>query len=112
MFKFKITISVIIFSVLLIATSAVKNQTRKIEKNIFHISKEINKKQKDLNESQLDFSYLTSPSIIEKKIEHLDKYEYLPMEHSKIFLNISDFINLQNKFVTRENQNDQKNQKK
>ena len=42
----------------------------------------------------------------------LDKYEYLPMEHSKIFLNISDFINLQNKFVTRENQNDQKNQKK
>ena len=102
MFKFKITISVIIFSVLLIATSAVKNQTRKIEKNIFHISKEINKKQKDLNESQLDFSYLTSPSIIEK-IEHLDKYEYLPMEHSK-YLNISDFINLQNKFVTRENQ--------
>ena len=37
MFKFKITISVIIFSVLLIATSAVKNQTRKIEKNIFFI---------------------------------------------------------------------------
>ena len=112
MFKFKITISVIIFSILLITTSAVKNQTRKLEKNISHISKKINKKQRDLNESQLDFFYLTSPSIIEKKIEHLDKYEYLPMEHSKIFLDISDFINLQNKFVTQKNQNDQKIEKK
>ncbi len=112
MFKFKITISIIIFSSLLIITSTVKNQTRKIEKDISLIIIKINKKQKDLNESQLDFSYLTSPSIIEKKIEHLDKNEYLPMDYSKIFLNITDFINLQNKFATRENRNDQKIQKK
>ena len=34
MFKLKIFISILIFSFLLIATSIVKNQTRKIEKEI------------------------------------------------------------------------------
>ena len=42
--------------------------------------------EKNVNETQLDFSYLTSPSLLEKKIEHLDKNQYLPMDHSKIFL--------------------------
>ena len=32
--------------------------------------------------------------MIEKKIEHLDNDKYFPMEFSKIFLNISSFINL------------------
>ena len=39
----------------------------------------------------LDFSYLTSPSMIEEKINHLDKDEYFPMEFSKIFLSISSY---------------------
>ena len=45
-------------------------------------------KEKDLKESQLDFFYLTSPLIIEKKIEHLDANKYFPMEFSNIFLTL------------------------
>ena len=53
--------------------------------------KESSLQRKDLHETQLDFSYLTSPSIIEKKLKYLEKNNYIPMDHSKIFLNILDF---------------------
>ena len=46
--------------------------------------------------------------MIEKSIEHVRKDEYFPMEFSKIFLSISSFNNMQNKFVTQENQNEKK----
>ena len=64
MFKIKIFISVITFSILLIVTSIIKNQTRETEKKIHNLSKIITAKEKDLNESQLDFTYLSSPLII------------------------------------------------
>ena len=108
MSKIKIIFSIFIFSFLLIGTSIVKNQTREIEKKISSISKMIMLKEKDLNESQLDFSYLTSPAMIEKKIEHLGQNQYSPMEISRIFLNMNSFINLQNKFATQRNTNEKK----
>ena len=108
MFRVKILISVVIFSSLLILTSFIKNQTRIIEKKIFNISKTVNSKENDLSESQLDFFYLTSPSIIEKKIENLDSNQYVPMEYSKIFLSISNFIELENKVAIQGNQNEKK----
>ena len=77
MFKLKIFFSILIFSFFLIGTSIIKNKTRQLEKNIDLISEKIHLKEKDLNESQLDFSYLVSPSIIEQKINHLDNEEYL-----------------------------------
>ena len=103
MFKFKILISVGIFSLLLIGTSIIKNQTRELEKNIYNLNKIVNQKEKDLNESELDFSYLSSPSMIEKKVKNLDDLEYFHMEYSKIFLNISSFLKLQNKYVINKN---------
>ncbi len=108
MIRIKILISVIIFTFLLITTSMIKNNTREIEKKIQFISKKINLKEKDLNESQLDFSYLTSPSMIEKSLEHLDGINYEPMDFSKIFLNISNFKDIQNKFVIQDNLNEKK----
>tara|TARA_B100000941_G_scaffold156028_1_gene110707 strand:- start:1149 stop:1484 length:336 start_codon:yes stop_codon:yes gene_type:complete len=108
MFRIKILISVLVFSILLTLTSFIKNQTRITEKKIFNISKIINLKETDYNESQLDFFYLSSPSIIEKKIKHLDSGQYVPMEYSKIFLSISNFIELQNKVVIQGGQNDKK----
>ena len=108
MIRIKILISVIIFTFLLITTSMIKNNTREIEKKIQFISKKINLKEKDLNESQLDFSYLTSPSMIEKSLEHLDGINYEPMDFSKIFLNISNFKDIQNKFVIHDNLNEKK----
>ena len=85
MFKIKFLISIIIFSSSLVFTSIIKNQTREIEKKIFNLSKLNNFKNKDLNESQLDFSYLTSPSMIEKRVQELNLIEYFPMVHSKIY---------------------------
>ena len=55
MLKFKILISIFIFSFFLILTSIIKNQTREIEKKIAKLSSKIHYKEKDLNESQLDF---------------------------------------------------------
>ena len=102
MFKIKISISLLIFSSLLFGTSVIKNETREIEKNIDQLNKKINFLEKDFNESQLDYFYLTSPSMIEKRIKNLDIKQYLPMEYSKIFLSISNFNNLQNKYVSQD----------
>ena len=99
MFKFKIIFSISIFVFLLIGTSYIKNQTREIEKKIFSLSKIIHNQEKNLSELQLDFSYLSSPSIIEMKIENLDHIRYVPIENSNIFLSISNFTDLQNKLV-------------
>ena len=112
MFKLKTFISILIFSFLLIATSIVKNQTRKIEKEISFYQKVILHKEKDINETQLDFFYLTSPMMIEEKILLLSDRDYFPMEYSRIFLNISNFLNIENKLVIKNDQNENKIQKK
>ena len=101
MLKFKIISSIVIFTFLLIGTSYIKNRTREIEKKIFSLSKITHNQEKNLSELQLDFSYLSSPSIVEMKIQHLEQIKYLPIENSKIFLNISSFNDLQNKFVVK-----------
>ena len=101
MFKFKIIFSISIFGFLLIGTSYIKNQTREIEKKIFSLSKIIHNQEKNLSELQLDYSYLSSPSIIEKKIENLEHSKYSPVENSKIFLSILSFTDLQNKIVIK-----------
>ena len=106
MYKIKILISVIIFSSLLFGTSIIKNQTREIEKKILRVQAIIHVKEKDLYESQLDFSYLTSPFIIEKKINHIDNEQYFPMEYSKIFFSMSNFLKLKNKIAIQNNQNE------
>ena len=108
MFKIKIFISVITFSILLIVTSIIKNQTRETEKKIHNLSKIITAKEKDLNESQLDFTYLSSPLIIHDKIKLIDNEKYVTMEYSKIFLSMSSFLDLQNRLAIQKKQNENK----
>ena len=108
MFKSKVTLSVTIFLFFLIITSIIKNQTRTLEKRINQLNNQISLKEKDLNESQFDFHYLTSPVVIEKKIKNLNFNNYFPMEHSKIFLNISNFTNIQNKITILRNEYEKK----
>ena len=112
MFKIKFLISIIIFSSLLFGTSIIKNQSRELEKNIYNLSKKINLIEKDLNESQLDFSYLTSPSILENKIELIDHQNYITMNYSKIFPSLLTFINFKNSIATKDNYNEEKIKKK
>ena len=100
MFRSKIIITTIIFLVLLIFTSAIKNKTRIIEKKLHLLNEVIAFKEKDINESELDFYFLTSPAEIEKKIKTLGLNNYSTIEKSKIFLSFSDFSNIQKKIIS------------
>ena len=95
MFKTKYLVSILIFMALLIFTSAVKNETRLIEKQILILKEKVLQKEKNVNETQLDFYYLTSPAEIEKKINLIGLKFYKPIEHSKIFFDISIFDKIQ-----------------
>ena len=110
MFKSKIVITTIIFLLLLIFTSIIKNQTRIIEKKLFFLNKKIALKERDINDSQLDLHYLTSPAELEKKIKILGLNNYKTIEKSKIFLNFSDFFNIKKKLSALKIEN--KNEKK
>ena len=101
MLRFKVIFSIFILTFLLIGTSFIKNQTRQIEKKIFSLSNLVLNQEKNLSELQLDYSYLSSPSIIEKKIENLDYNKYSPIQNSKIFLSIDSFTDIKNKFVIK-----------
>ena len=75
MFKIKFIISLSIFVIFLLTTSAVKNKTRIIEKQILNLNKIILVQEKNINEAELDFYYLTSPIELEKKIkEPMDNF--------------------------------------
>ena len=110
--KFKFIIVTITFSFFLIGTSIVKNHTRVLEKKIDKMNSKIFSKEKELNEVQLDFTYLTSPAIIEMKVEKINKIQYSPMDFSKIFLDISIFMSLNNKLAIKKTSNEKKPEKK
>ena len=91
MFKSKFIISLIVFVIFLILTSALKNKTRIIEKQITNLNSKIFTIKKEINEVQLDFHYLTSPAQIEKKLKIIGLDFYQPIAYSKIFFDIGDF---------------------
>jgi len=68
MLKARLIISISIFVTFLVITSAIKNKTRILEKEIKNLNLELLSKEKNINEAQLDFHYLSSPAEIEKKI--------------------------------------------
>ena len=105
-------ISLCIFSILLVTTSTIKNQTRIIEKNIYKIERKIADIRKDLHETELDYSYLSSPNNLSEKIKNLAFIEYIPMDFSRIYLNYKDFTDSQKKITTLKIENEKKTQKK
>ena len=112
MSKLKLIISLGAFAFLISVTSALKNQTRIIEKNILKIDKRIAIIEKDLNETQLDFFYLSSPENLSIKLENLDLVNYAPVDFSRIYLSYNDFINFKNKISILETNNENNIQKK
>ena len=112
MFKTKFIIASLIFISFLLVTSIIKNKTRVIEKNISNLSKIILIKTKDISEAQLDFHYLTSPAEIEKKLSIIGFDNYKPINYSKIFFDISDFTEVQNKISNLKKLHEKKIQKK
>jgi hypothetical protein len=112
MFKTKLIFVSTIFFILLIFTSLIKNKTRVIEKKIINLNTNILLKEKDINETQLDFQYLTSPIIIEKKLGEIGFDSYKPIQYSNIFFDMNDFYKIQNKITTLKISNEKKIQKK
>ena len=112
MFKMKFTIALSVFISLLVVTSTIKNQTRVIEKNISNLTTKIFIKTSNINEAQLDFDYLTSPAEIEKKINIIEFDNYQPIKYSRIFFDISDFTEIQNKISNLKKIDEKKIQKK
>jgi len=110
--KTKLIMSLFIFSILLGITSAIKNQTRIIEKNIYKVDRRIVGIEKDLHETELDYFYLSSPKSLSKKIKDLGDVEYIPMDFSRIYLNYRDFIDSQKKITILKIKNEKKTQKK
>ena len=111
MLRLKIIISTIVFLILLIITSIIKNQTRIIEKKLYKLNEKITLKEKDINESQLDFYFLTSPSEVEDKIIALGQNNYSPIKNSKIFLSLSNFTDMQKKISILKNLDEKKTKK-
>ena len=112
MFKMKFIIALSVFISFLIVTSTIKNKTRVIEKNISNLTTKIFIKTSDINEAQLDFEYLTSPAEIEKKISIIGFDNYQPIKYSRIFFDISDFTEIQNKISNLKKIDEKKIQKK
>ena len=110
--KIKLITSIVIFSILLGVTSVIKTQTRIIEKKISRIDKKITSVEKDLYETQLDYFYLSSPANLSKKIKELDFIEYSPMDFSRMYLNLEDFVNLQKKITILKRNYEKETEKK
>ncbi len=108
MFKIKLIASILIFSTLLVITSLIKNQTRLIEKKIYKSNLSIASLRKDLHETELDYSYLTSPGYLSKKINDIALLQYEPMDFSRIYLNYQDFTNSSKKITTLKDYNEKK----
>ena len=112
MFKKKFLISTTVFIIFLLITSAIKNQTRIIEKNISSLNTKILAKKKNINEAQMDFYYLTSPAEIEKRLNLIGFDNYKPIKLSNIFFEISEFYKIQNKKKNQKKLDEKKIKKK
>ncbi len=112
MSKIKLVVSLLIFSVLLGLTSAIKNQTRIIEKKIYKADNRIHIIEKDLHETELDYFYLSSPKNLSTRIKDLSFVEYIPMDFSRIYSNYTNFVDSQKKISILKKKNEKKIQKK
>lgn len=104
----KLLVSIIIFITFLVITSTIKNQTRILEKELINLNNQILLQKKDINEAQLEFYYLSSPRELEKRLNLIGFNNYQPIAFSKIYFDISDFINLQKKMTNLKKFNEKK----
>ena len=97
----KLTLSIVVFSLLLFCTSVIKNKTNIIEKNIIFYEEQVFILEKELYESQLEFNYLTSPQILKEKLSFLTNDQFQNMNISNIYLDYESFISNQKKITQK-----------
>ena len=82
-----------------IAIPIIKNETRLIEKKIQKYKTEIKILEKNLSEAYLEFEYLSSPEVLEEKVNRNIDINYDNLNIFQIYLNFDDFINEQKKIT-------------
>ena len=112
MFNSKLFFSLAVFTFFLIITSLVKNQSRIIEKQIKGLNINIIAKEKNISEAEMEFSYLSSPNVIEKKFNSGDLEKFEPIKYSNIFYDVDDFNTLEKKLSNLINIDEKKIRKK
>ena len=85
-----VTSTVFLFFMVFIAF--IKNETRSIEKNIYKQINIINKLENNLIEAQLEYSYLSSPETVSKKISIYSDENYSHLGLSRIYQDITHFL--------------------
>ena len=104
---------------LMTLTSFIKTKTRIIEKNILTYEKNIANLKNNLYEAELDYYYLSSPKIISKNIIEYSDEEYSPVDYSRIYFSLNQFLDEKKKLLNlllmkkklKKNKNFNKNQK-
>ena len=96
MFKTKLTVSILTFTIFLVVTSIIKNKTRIIEKQISNLNTNILVMKNNINEAQLDFYYLSSPSKLEKKLNIIGFKKYQPVKNSNLYFGFNSFLKFHN----------------
>ena len=92
MFNKKICVSGLIFLILLIFTSFIKNETRLLEKKIYNLNHKISKLRHELHDAKVEYSYLSSPKYLFNKLSEFSSEKYVPRSFSEIYLSLSDLL--------------------
>ena len=92
MFNKKIYVASLLFFILLIFTSFIKNETRLLEKKIYNLNHKISKLRHELHEARVEYSYLSSPKYLFNKLSEFSNEKYVPRSSSEIYLNLSDLL--------------------
>jgi hypothetical protein len=90
---------ILIYISFFISIPIIKNETRLIEKKIQKNKAEIKNLDKNLSEAYLEFQYLSSPEVLEKKVKNNIDINYSNLNISQIYLNLNDFINEKKKIT-------------
>ena len=95
MFNKKIYVASLLFFILLIFTSFIKNETRLLEKKIYNLNHKISKLKLELHEVKVEYSYLSSPRYLFSKLSEFSNEKYVPRSFSEIYFNLSELLDHQ-----------------
>ena len=92
MFNRPIIILFSIFFLLILSVSVIKNKSRNLEKEIFKLKSDILILEKYINDAEVEYIYLSSPEILIKNLDRLNKNEYSTQKPYRIFYSTDQFV--------------------
>jgi hypothetical protein len=93
-------IIILIYISFFITIPIIKNKSRLIETKIQNYESKIFALEKNLLEANLEFQYLSSPSVLSEQVEKNLNQKYNNLHFSQIYLNIESFLSEQNKITS------------